>query len=95
MTQKELGKVIPFTSIAAGAGTNAALMHRTADEAYYACRRRRLQDRYGPELPVPELALSADVVDAKVVEGSDETLDIVGILDEAARESAELDDTMA
>jgi hypothetical protein len=95
MTQKELGKVIPFASIAAGAGMNAALMHRTADEAYYAYRLRRLQDRYGSGLPEPEPALSADVVDAEVVEGSDETLDIVGILDEAARESADLDDTTA
>ena len=53
------------------------------------------QDRYGSELPDSDLALSADVVDAEVVESSEETRDIVGILDETAHKSADLDDTTA
>jgi hypothetical protein len=90
MTQKQLGKVVPFAGIAVGAGMNAALMHRTADEAYYAYRERRLQERYDldpsdRDHDAPEIIVDATVVDAE------EPLDIVGLLDEAQRESADVD----
>lgn len=90
MTQKQLGKVVPFASIAIGAGINAALMHRTADEAYYAYRERRLQDRYDLDPSDRDDDASELIVDAELVHDSDEPLDIVGLLEEARRESADI-----
>ena len=92
MTQKQLGKVVPITSIAVGAGTNALLMHRTADEAYYAYRERRLQDRYDIDLSDRDHDTSEIIVDAEVVDDSDQPLDIIGLLEEARRESADVDE---
>jgi hypothetical protein len=85
MTQKQLGKVIPLAGIALGAGMNAALMHRTADEAYYAYRERRLLERSDHDAP-------QIIVDAAVVDDSEEPLNIVGLLDAAQRESADVDE---
>jgi hypothetical protein len=92
MTQAQLGKVVPITSIAIGAGMNAALMHRTADEAYYAYRERRLQDRYDLDPSDRDHDASESIVDAEVVDDSEEPLDILGLLDEAKRESADVDE---
>ncbi len=92
MTQKQLGKVVPITSIAVGAGMNAALMHRTADEAYYAYRERRLQDRYDLDPSDRDHDASGLIVDADVVDDSEEPVDIIGLLDEAQRESADVDE---
>jgi hypothetical protein len=92
MTQRQLGKVVPITSIAVGAGLNAALMHRTADEAYYAYRERRLQDRYDLDSSDRDHDASEIIVDAEVVDDSEEPLNIIGLLDEAQRESADVDD---
>jgi hypothetical protein len=92
MTQKQLGKIVPITSIAVGAGMNAALMHRTADEAYYAYRERRLQDRYDFDSSDRDHDPSEIIVDAEVVADSEESLDIVGLLDEAQREFADADE---
>lgn len=92
MTQKQLGKVVPFTSIAVGAGLNAALMHRTADEAYYAYRERRLQDRYDLDSSDRDHDASEIIVDAEVVDNSEEPMDIIGLLDEAQRGSAHVDE---
>ena len=92
MTQRQLGKVVPITSIAVGAGMNAALMHRTADEAYYAYRERRLQERYDLDPSGPDDDASEIVVDADVVDDSEERLNVVGLLDEAQRESSDVDE---
>jgi hypothetical protein len=92
MTQKQLGKIVPITSIAVGAGMNAALMHRTADEAYYAYRERRLQDRYDLDSSDRDHDASEVIVDAEVVDDSEEPLDIIGLLDEAQKESADVDE---
>jgi hypothetical protein len=88
LTQKQLGKVVPITSIAIGAGMNAALMHRTADEAYYAYRERRLQDRYGLDPADQDHDASEIIVDAEVVVDSEEPLNIVGLLDEAQQQGS-------
>ncbi len=74
-----------------GAGMNAALMHRTADEAYYAYRERRLQDRYDLDSSDRDRDASEIIVDAEVVDDSEEPLDIIGLLDEAQRESGVVD----
>ncbi len=91
---KQLGKVVPFTSIAIGAGMNAALMHRTADEAYYAYRERRLQERYDLELDPsePDSDAAEIVVDADVVDDHEEPLNIIGLLNEAQRDSRGIDE---
>jgi hypothetical protein len=87
MTQKQLGKVVPVTSIVVGAGMNAALMHRTADEACYAYRQRRLQDRYDLDPSGHDHDLSEGHIDVEVVDDSEEGLDLIGLLDQATRES--------
>ena len=92
MTQRQLGKVVPITSIVVGAGMNAALMHRTADQAYYAYRERRLQDRYDLDSSDRDHDASEIIVDAEVVDDSEESLDIIGLLDEAQRESTDADE---
>ncbi len=92
MTQKQLGKVVPITSIAVGVGMNMALMHRTADEAYYAYRERRLQERYDLDPSDRDHDGSEVIVEAEVVDDSEEPLDIIGILDEAQRKSADVDE---
>jgi len=92
MTQKQLGKVVPFASIAVAASLNMALMHRTADEAYYAYRERRLCDRYDLLSSAPDHGASEIIVDAEVVDDSEESLNIVGLLDEAQRESGDVDE---
>jgi len=92
MTQKQLGKVVPVTSIVVGASMNAALMHRTAEEAYYAYRERRLLDRYDLDPSDGDHDASRIIVDAEVVDDSEEPLDIIGLLDEAQRESAVVDE---
>ncbi len=92
LTQRQLGKVVPIASIAIGAGMNVALMHRTADEAYYAYRERRLQDRYDLDPSDRDHDASEIIVDAEVVDDSEEPLDIIGLLDEAQRESADVDE---
>lgn len=92
MTQKQLGKVVPFTSIAVAATLNMALMHRTADEAYYAYRERRLQDRYDLDSSARDRDASEIIIDAEVVDDSEEPLDIIGLLDQARRESADIDE---
>lgn len=89
MTQKQLGKVVPIANIAIGAGINAALMHRTADEAYYAYRERRLRDRYDLHASGQDHDDPETIVDVEVIENSEEHLDIVGLLDEARREPAD------
>jgi hypothetical protein len=91
MTQKQLGKVVPVTSIAVAASLNMALMHRTADEAYYAYRERRLQDRYDLDPPERDHEASEIVVDAEVVDDSEKPLDIIGLLHEAQREPTAFD----
>lgn len=92
MTQKQLGKVVPVTSIIVGASMNAALMHRTAEEAYYAYRERRLVDRYDLDPSDRDHDASGIIVDAEVVDDSEEPLDIIGLLEEAQRESAVVDE---
>jgi hypothetical protein len=92
LTQKQLGKLVPMTSIAIGIGMNAALMHRTADEAYYAYRERRLQDRYDLDPSDPDHDAPEIIVDAEVVDDSEEPLDIIGLLGEAQQESADADE---
>ena len=90
MTQRQLGKVVPITSIAVSAGMNAALMHRTSDEAYYAYRERRLQNRYNLDPAHWEHDSSESIVDAEVIEDSEEPLNIIGLLDEAQRETTDV-----
>jgi hypothetical protein len=85
MTQRQLGKVVPLASIAIGAGVNAALMHRTADEAYFAYRERRLIERYG-DVPVGDPVADEVIVDAEVIEESAESLEIVALLETAKTE---------
>jgi len=46
LTHKQLGKATPVLGIALGFGLNANLMKHVSDEAYYAYRKRRLEDRY-------------------------------------------------
>jgi hypothetical protein len=46
LTHRQMGKATPALGIALGAGLNANLMKRVSDEAYFAYRERRLQDRY-------------------------------------------------
>jgi hypothetical protein len=66
-------------------------MHRTADEAYYAYRERRLQDRYDLDPSDRDHDAPEIIVAAEVVNDSEQPLDIVGLLDEAKRESADVD----
>ncbi len=49
LTKQQLGKATPVLGVVVGAGLNMRLMHRVADEAYFAYRERRLRDRYGDE----------------------------------------------
>lgn len=92
MTQKQLGKVVPVASVAIGAGMNAALMHRTADQAYYAYRERRLQDRYDLDPSDRDPDAPETIVDAEVVIDAEEPVDILGLLDEAQQESFDATD---
>lgn len=46
LTHRQMGKAVPALGIVLGAGLNANLMKRVSDEAYFAYRERRLQDRY-------------------------------------------------
>lgn len=46
LTHRQMGKAVPALGIVLGAGLNASLMKRVSDEAYFAYRERRLQDRY-------------------------------------------------
>jgi hypothetical protein len=45
--KKTLSDAVPIAGIVLGAGMNAGLMSRVADEAYYAYRERRLREDYG------------------------------------------------
>ena len=88
MTQKQARQGRPRHEHRHRGRHDAALMHRTADEAYYAYRERRLQDRYDLDPSDQDHDASEILVDAEVVDDSEEPLDIIGLLDEAQRESA-------
>jgi hypothetical protein len=75
LTQRKLGQAIPVIGIVLGAGMNAQLLARVADDADHLYRERFLRERYG--LPVDagwnpsaaaELVPLAEIIDAEIIE---------------------------
>jgi hypothetical protein len=101
LSKRQLGKAVPALGIVVGAGANATLMHRVADEAYFSYRERRLGDRYGDDglggvpvpptpppsgFPGPTAGVGGDYVDADAED--EETLAIVELTEAAIEEEA-------
>lgn len=90
LTKQQLGKAVPALGIAIGAGANAALMHRVADEAYFAYRERRLTDRYGngegvPPVDPPARAPRRGELAAQVADEGEAPLNITALTEEATK----------
>jgi hypothetical protein len=74
LTQRKLGQAIPVVGIVLGAGLNARLLARIADDADYLYRERFLREKYRlearaePETSVGEEVPLADIIDAEIVE---------------------------
>jgi hypothetical protein len=79
LTKKALGKAVPVLGIGFGAGMNMQLAYRTADEAYYSYRERRLREKGDPPPGFPSPLPPADDEQSP----SEEIVDIEGLLEEA------------
>lgn len=80
LTKQQLGKAVPALGIVVGAGSNAQLMLRVADEAYFAYRERRLRERYGDD------ALGEPSAPPAVPADDEETIDIIELAEDAVTE---------
>lgn len=82
--EKTLATAVPVAGVVLGAGINAGVMSRVADEAYYAYRERGLREDYGddcggvsapsggPARPDADLIPITEIVEAELGEDSDE-----------------------
>lgn len=78
LTQRKLAQAIPVAGVVIGAGLNAKLLARIADDANHLYRERFLRDKYGiaPTPPVPsggedDAVKLSEIIEAEIVEGGD------------------------